>query len=309
MPEYVSSEISQAAFDTLLYSDIFDFPLTASEAYKYLSGSVATFGDVCKALNSEPRVMQKRGYYCLVERAEIVWLREQRELRSKKLLPYALAYGRIIGALPFVRLVALTGSLAVHNISTNEDFDYMLVTEPGRLWTARAFVMLLGRLTRLWGHTICPNVIVTENCLEWSRHDLYSARELCQMIPISGMDMHQRLMAANSWVKGFLPNAYQEIIRSPLKEGRLENTKVYQRIFEFLLGGHLGARFESWEMLRKIERFSRQAGFGEETIFTADLCQGNFDHHRKWTQQVLDGRYGTLASTPVNGMDRGRKGI
>jgi hypothetical protein len=46
-------------------------------------------------------------------------------------------------------------------------------------------------------------------------------------------------------------------------------------------------------MTRKIARFSKQTGYGEETVFTAEVCQGNFHHHRKWTQeafmQKLDG--------------------
>lgn len=287
MPEKVSSELSQAVFDTLVYSDIFDFPLKAREIYRYLSGRAATYDEVCRVLGSDPRLIREGEYFTLKGRREIVWLREKREQRSQKLLPYALAYGRMIGSMPFVRMVALTGSLAVHNVSNNEDFDYMLVTQPGRLWTARAFVLLFGRFTRPIGHTLCPNVIVTENSLAWSQHDLYSARDLCQMIPISGMDVYQRLMKANDWVMDFLPIAYGETVGTPSEE---KHQHIFQRQFEGLLQGHLGDRFEHWEMNRKIERFTRRKDFGEETTFNASICQGNFDHHRKWTIQKLGKR-------------------
>ena len=119
---------------------------------------------------------------------------------------HALKYGCMLGALPFIRMVALTGSLAVMNSAKVSDFDYMLVTTPNRVWTARAFALLLNRFTRLFGHTLCPNLIVSENALTWSTHDLYSARELCQMIPITGMDVYRKLMRANKWTKHFLPN-------------------------------------------------------------------------------------------------------
>jgi hypothetical protein len=41
-------------------------------------------------------------------------------------------------------------------------------------------------------------------------------------------------------------------------------------------------------MNRKIARFSKQQGFGEETIFNAEMCQGNFDHHSKKTRERFD---------------------
>jgi hypothetical protein len=299
MLEQDSSDISQAVFDTLLYSDVFDFPLTAPEIHSYLLGRSATVEEVCQALSSDPGFSRVGDYFTLTGREEIVPVREIRELRSQKLLPYALAYGRMIGSLPFIRMVGLTGSLAVRNASDEEDFDYMLVTQPGRLWTARAFVLLFARLTRLAGHTICPNVIVAGNSLEWGQHDLYSARDLCQMIPVAGMDMYLRLMKANLWVRDFLPNIYEELAAAPLAE-KQGSIKYIQGILEYPFRGRLGDHFERWEMNRKIERFSRQAGFGEETIFNASICQGNFDHHRRWTHQEIVKRQ-VASSEGVNG--------
>ena len=188
-------------------------------------------------------------------------------------------------------MVALTGSLAVMNSSRNADFDYMLVTIPGRVWTARAFALLFNRFTRLFGHTLCPNLIVSETALAWSRHDLYSARELCQMISIAGMDVYQKVMKANQWIKGFLPN----IQTSEVSE---TSEVLAQSFLELPLRGKLGDRFERWEMNRKIARFSKQAGFGEETVFNAEVCQGNFDHHRKWTREAYENRMSALAAVP-----------
>jgi len=145
---------------------------------------------------------------------------------------------------------------------------------------------LYNRFVRLFGHTICPNLIVSENSLEWPLHDLYSARELCQMIPITGMNVYRRLLEANQWTKDFLPNAF-------LDSGSLLPTvqklaSAFQMLLEFPLRGKLGDRFEQWEMNRKIARFSKQQGFGEETIFNAEVCQGNFHHHRKWTREAFE---------------------
>ena len=198
--------LENAILETLVYSDIFDYPLTADELHRFL-GVSASRQNIKPCAATMKDVSLKDGYYFLASRDEIVDLRKRRETVSRKVFKRAMFYGRILGALPFVRMVALTGSLAMLNLSKNPDMDFMLVARHGRVWTARAFAILLGKIARLFGDTICPNLIISEHSLEWPLHDLYSARELCQMIPIAGSDFYLRLFAANSWVESFLPNA------------------------------------------------------------------------------------------------------
>jgi hypothetical protein len=283
------TKLSRAALHTLAYADIFDYPLTALEIHRYLTGVRAPVEVVNRALEEDRLFVRIGDYFTLPGREEIVSIRIQREARSRKLMRRAIQYGRILGALPYIRMVALTGSLAVLNVSNVVDFDYMLVTARGRLWTARAFALAFNRLTRLQGYTLCPNLIISENALEWPLHDLYSARELCQMIPIVGLDVYSRLMQANQWVFSFLPNAFMES-NSLLLKNLQEQAPALQSLFEFPLRGNTGDRLETWEMNRKIARFARQYGYGEETIFNADVCQGNFDHHRSWTYEALEKR-------------------
>jgi hypothetical protein len=278
--------LENAILKTLAYSDIFDYPLTADELHRFLVAPSSRHDiEQCAALMED--ISFKDGYYYLTGRDEIVELRKCRESASRKVFKRAMFYGRILGALPFVRMVALTGSLAMLNLSKNPDMDFMIVTKHGRVWTARAFAIVLGKTVRLFGDTICPNLIISERALEWPLHDLYSARELCQMIPITGVDLYFRLFAANSWIGSVLPNAYS-------KTSETFKTSDVRRLGELPLNGVFGDKFESWEMTRKIARFSKQAGFGAETVFTSDVCQGNFNHHRKWAYDVYQGRLSTL---------------
>lgn len=315
-----TSSIERAVLEALAYSDIFEYPLRLDELHCYLPVR-AEEGELLGALESlNGRVAQKDGFRFLAGREGIVEIRKRREARSQQLLPIALTYGRILGSLPFVRMVALTGSLAVMNVSKNADFDYMLVATPGRVWTARLFSLALNRAANRFGHTLCPNLIVSETALEWSLHDLYSARELCQMIPISGLDVYHRLMEANQWTMEFLPNANRSL---PLQSGagfRGRQSMAAQSLSpmwralcrgalapllamtEWALRGRLGDWLEAWEMARKMARFSKQAGFGEETVFTDEVCQGNFHHHRKRTHDLYQQRLNDLSnSSPLPG--------
>jgi hypothetical protein len=281
-----NSTLESAILETLAYSDIFEYPLHLNELYRYLP-LCTDVEQLLPVLNSLDGLLGKKDdFYFLAGREKIVEIRKQREAHSQKLLHQALTYGWMLGSLPFIRMVALTGSLAVMNSTKDADFDYMLVTAPNRVWTARAFALLLNRVTRSFGHRLCPNLIVSENALAWSTHDLYSARELCQMKPITGIGTYRILMKENEWIKDFLPNAFMESGSLPPKFQKLASG--FQKLFELPLRSKLGDQFESWEMNRKIVRFSKQAGFGEETVFNADVCQGNFDHHKKWTQKAFD---------------------
>ncbi len=280
------SVLERAILETLAYSNVFEYPLRLDELHRYLPMRVE-IEQVSQTLDSLNGLLGKQDdFYFLAGHEKIVEIRKQREVYSQKLLHKALIYGRILGTLPFIRMVALTGSLAVMNSYKAADFDYMLVTTPNRVWTARAFALLFNRLTHLLGHTLCPNLIVSENALAWSSHDLYSARELCQMIPITGLGVYKKLIQENEWVKQFLPNAFLE--RGSLLSHMRWQAVALQSFLEFPLFSKLGDRIERWEMNRKILHFSKQAGFGEETIFNSDVCQGNFDHHKKWTQKAFD---------------------
>jgi hypothetical protein len=288
-----SISLAHAILQALTYSDIFDYPLRFDELHRYIPLR-ADADELSVTLDSmREQVEYQNEFYFLAGRDEIVDIRKEREARSRKLFPIAIRYGKILGALPFIRMVALTGSLAVLNLSKNADFDYMLVTAKGRVWTARAFALALNRLARPFGHTICPNLIVSESALEWPLRDLYSARELIQMIPISGMDVYQEVMKVNAWTREILPNASNANEKkdnsrnSPIRAIRV---KLFQSPPEIFLRGKLGDKFESWEMTRKIARFSKQPGFGEETVFTAEVCQGNFHHHRKWAHNAFQER-------------------
>jgi len=285
MHNMFNGTLERAILETLAYSDIFDYPLRLDELHRYLllQTEMGFLPQTIELLNDQ--VGEKDGYYFLAGRESIIEIRKHREAHSQKLFQLAWKYGRIIGMLPFIRMVALTGSLAVMNSSNDADFDYMLVAASGRVWVARAFSLLFNRITRLFGYTLCPNLVISENALIWSQHDLYSARELCQMIPVSGLDVYHKLMQANGWVRDFLPNAIVQVSKTS-KDAKV----LRQKFLEYPLRGKLGDQIESWEMKRKIARFMQQDGFSDETVFNAEMCQGNFDHHRDSTQRMLEER-------------------
>lgn len=283
--------LERVIFETLAYSDIFDYPLMLIELRRYLSLSISL--DELKSqiplINSLPN---RDGYYHLPGRDEIVAIRKGRNSASRRDFHRALSNGKILAHMPFVRMVAITGSLAMLNLSKNADMDFMLVTAPHRLWIARAFAVTFGRLMRLTGDRICVNLLVSERALEWPRHDLYSAREMAQMIPIAGLNMYHKLRESNPWVATILPNASDLPDHSPPKPD--ETGSWIQHFLELLFPGKFGAWLDDLLMKIQLRKINRKYGQSAEANFNVHVCQGNFHDHRKWAWEYFHARLVSL---------------
>jgi hypothetical protein len=304
--------LERAILQAVGYADVFDFPLTAAEIWRNLVEVAAGEEEVLAVLNSHRLVpgqlIAQEGYYMLPGRSGLVELRRRRAVASSQLWPRAHHYGRLIAALPFVRMVAVTGALAVNNSGPGDDIDYLVVTEPGRLWLARAFTILLVKRAARRGDLICPNYFISDQALALPERDLFTAHELAQMAPLAGFDVYQHMLALNTWAGDFLPNM------RPAQRAAFEKPKrsLSTRIAELLLRTPPGGWLERWEMTRKQARFSRQLtsfegvleGLNEpelyyEVAFSAQRCKGHFNMHGRRTMQ----NYGAHLERMAGGTD------
>ncbi|MGH2538179.1 MAG: hypothetical protein ACRDHL_12350 [Candidatus Promineifilaceae bacterium] len=287
--------LEAAILQAVAYVDMFDYPLSAAEIHRYLPGLPATPRQVSVALAEEllPRrqLGACQGYYSLPGREGLAATRQRRAEQAARLWPLAEQYGRIIAGLPFVRMVAVTGSLAVDNPAADSDVDYLIVTASGRLWLCRALVILVVRLAARRGVSLCPNYFLSERRLVLDDHNLYTARELAQMAPLSGLAVYERLRHLNDWVEAYLPNADGYPRPANGRRGASRRGRGLKTAAEWLLRLPPGAWAEKWEMGRKIARFSRDGG--DEAAFAADWCKGHFKSHgqralaafeRRWQQ-------------------------
>jgi hypothetical protein len=282
-------ELESAILHTLAYADVFDYPLMENEIHRFLTGLQASRERVVEALRESGSWIGKDGTYVLPGRESLLAMRRRRAAAARRLWPKAAAYGRLLAGLPFVRMVAVTGSLAVDNCEPANDIDYLIVTAPGRLWTCRALALLVSRLAGLRGVRLCPNYLISETNLELSERSLYVARELAQMIPLSGLELYDRIRRVNAWTDDYLPNArgmpdLPPGILPPARPPRL------QRFCEALLSLPVAAWFEAWESRRKIRRLSREQAGSPEARFSADLCKGHADRHGQETERAFQER-------------------
>ncbi|MCI0393709.1 MAG: hypothetical protein L0332_08810 [Chloroflexi bacterium] len=299
------SRLETAVLQTVTYVDIFDYPLTAAEVHRYLVGVPASAPEVQGVLNNgrlvPQRLYRNNGFFALPGRAAIVDTRQRRAGVARQMWPRAVYYGRLMAALPFVHMVAVTGSLAVDNVEPNADIDYLVVTAAGRLWLCRAMVILVVRIAARRGVDLCPNYFLSERALVFQERNLYTARELVQMVPIAGLATYQKMRQVNGWVADFLPNALDrprtlaaELPAAP------DRAALWRTLAELALRTPPGGWLERWEMARKIRKFTRRHG-GDETAFSADWCKGHFHSHGRRTLEEFASHWQAVTRSDVEG--------
>jgi hypothetical protein len=281
--------LRQAILQTVVYADLFDYPLTPNEVVRYL-GVSAEPAKTLEQLNQSAAsgiLVRDKGYVALSGRDGLFALRARREQVAASQWPAARRYAHWLALTPFVRMVAVTGTLAVNNVEAADDIDLFIVTQPGRLWLCRALVILLVRLAALAGDELCPNYFLSERHLVFDDRTLFAAREVTQMVPLYGPEVYWRIRRLNRWVEDLLPQA--SALPHPnhhwgsrgetfIEPGRLG--QIIKRIAEALLSGALGSRLNHWEMERKVCKFNAIAqSRGGSVAFTADVCKGHFDRH------------------------------
>lgn len=271
--------IESAILRTILYADVFSFPLTREELHRYLiSEKPIAQSDIDKTILQSKKLQDnlhlEDKYICLKSHQDIISLRKEREQISRDLWRSAIQYGQLLSHIPFVRMVVLTGALAVRNPSSiHDDYDYLLVTKPGRVWLARAFAILLVRIVRLSGRELCPNYVLAEDGLAQSRQDLYMAHEVTQMRPIYGAIIYQKMIKENPWVENYLPNTLP-FDSVPDKPRRI------RRLFEWVLSGWIGDKIEQWEYRRKLDKFTPEVNQAQSTAeINQNSVKGHFQDH------------------------------
>jgi hypothetical protein len=297
--------LERAILQTVLYADIFNFPLTLPELERFLIGEAASLETIRACLSGsaylQTRLTTQGDLICLRGREDLFEERRRQQPIVEQQWKAARRWGRALQLVPFLKAAIVTGSLAAGSAKPKDDIDFLLLVEPGRLWACRAMVIGVVRLARLSGVELCPNYLMAtkEDTLAIPQRNLYTARELTGMRLLFGKTEYDRLIALNCWAVEWLPNS-ANVARSatPLlgKDRPGRPGQALKWAGEKVLGGWLGEKFERWEQ-RKIARLNRPDA--KETSFTVDLCKGHFGNYANTTLAAFARRCAIIEAIPI----------
>jgi len=205
---------------TLCYADIFDYPLTKKELFRFLITKEKIYKkDLFRILElSIPGVGQLGSYYFLNGKKNLVAERKKRGIESKKKMEKARRIAGLISFFPSIKFIGLSGSLSMNNCQKNDDIDLFIITSKRRLWITRLLVLVLltlfgerrERNTILGKDKICLNMLLSEDSIAISKNsrNLFTAHEVLQVKPLFNRDnTYEKFLHFNKWTCSFLPNA------------------------------------------------------------------------------------------------------
>jgi len=248
---------------TVIYAGLFDYPLTLDQLHVSLIESGQTTRQILDAWESSAAlrsiVEYRDGFFFPVGRDALVDERARREARSRAFLGRHRLLLRLVCALPFTRLVALSGSIAHDNLEEGGDLDLFIVTRGRRVWMVTVATILLTRLLGV-RRVVCANFVMSDARLTLDQQDLFTANQVLHLKPLSGARVLDAFRAANPFVARLYPNsvgrppASEWLARRPVLDALKSACEILlampspamEALCRRAYGWHLRRRAKSW---------------------------------------------------------------
>lgn len=224
----MTEKLDKNILSTVCYFDVLGYPMTAFEIWKHLieiKGGDEDFGEeemklknVLERLNSDILrrfIHCKDGFYFLKNQETLIERRIKRDKISVlkiKRFRYVVWLMRFI---PFVRMVAITGRMAMKNAKIGSDWDVLVVLKGGRIWIGRTMITIFSHIIGKRRHhdkirdRVCLNYFITTDSLEIRNKDLFSANEYFFCIPVfETKKVFNKFQLKNYWIRKYKPNYY-----------------------------------------------------------------------------------------------------
>jgi hypothetical protein len=201
---------------SVIYASLFDYPLTLSQLHVSLIGSDQTPEEILAVFDGSEGLRHivefRDGFFFPAGRDDLLSERRRREARSLAFLTKHRRLLQLLCALPFTRVVALSGSIAHLNLEAEGDLDLFIVTRGPRVWTVTLAAIVL---TKLLGRRrdVCINFILADSHLQLEQQDLFTANQVIHLKPLIGTDTLAALRSRNRFIAEIYPNA--RIERAP----------------------------------------------------------------------------------------------
>jgi len=198
-----------AVLQSVVYASLFDYPLTLPQLRNSLVGIAADEATIASWWRDsallQATVGHRDGLYWPAGRGDLVATRRRREALSRALLDRDRHMLRLVAGMPFVSMVALSGSLAHLNAERSADVDLFVITRPNRVWLVTVTVLAIAKLLG-WRRRLCLNYVISERQLAVTPVDLFSANQIIHLQPLAGHHTYRRFLAANPFVSTWYPN-------------------------------------------------------------------------------------------------------
>lgn len=284
--------LSRQIIKTLLYFDIFNYPLKSSEVLRFLGMKNITEMEVLTVLNRliEDKVLFRyNDLYSVQNDRGIVERRIKGNAEAIRYLALAKRKAKIISGFPFVRAVFGSGSLSKDYMDDKSDLDFFVITSPGRLWIARTILAFYKRIFLFNSHKyFCINYYVDEDHLEIEEKNLFTATELATVIPLYGFSHYLDLHQANSWLKTFFPNFQLRSLHDVPQSKTGVIKKIVESFINTLFPEHLEKYFRNITLRRWKRIYEKEFLEVDFQIAFKSKTYASKNHDKNYQRKIMD---------------------
>lgn len=206
---------------TLNYYQIFDYFLKEKNLFDFLhTNKLIKKEDIIHELKKNFKIVS--GYILRqksITKEDREKLHEQNKKEKISFFKFKLAknVAGILKFIPSIKLIAVSGALAMKNAGESDDIDLFIVTAAHTIWVTRFFCVFLLTIIgkrRFYNaknvkNKFCLNFFVDENHLEMKKKNLYTAHEIAQMKVLHNKDgCYEKLIQKNQWGSAYLANFF-----------------------------------------------------------------------------------------------------
>jgi len=279
--------LEEEVLKTISYFSFFDYPPNFEEIYTFLGKKAAKkkVEEALKSLERQKKIKKIEDFKKVIrywlqvtskdtvgeysiklknknEKLKIERYNKRHLFSQKKLENWRVRlYLKILSFFPQIKLIGLSGSLAMMNAGKNDDIDLFIITAKKRLFTGRIIALFLAEVLGLrkkfgknkkspkifrfypmkadladLSEKVCLNLFFDESDLavpEFKRNE-YVAHEVLQMKPIINKDYtYEKFLEANDWVFKIFPNSKSNI-KYQISKLHIKNQNSF-KLFKFLI--------------------------------------------------------------------------
>jgi hypothetical protein len=292
--------LKQRVVETLLYFNIFNYPLKSSEVFNFLHTNGIIEQDVKRTLDSltEENIIHRSNEFYSIQSDESIFLKRiQGNIEAKKNLPIALKRANFIGKFPFVRSVMASGSLSKEYMDEHSDLDFFIVTAPGRLWISRMLLVTYKRVFLRNSHKhFCVNYFIDSDHLEIEEKNLFTATELATVLPLYGCQYYPILLEKNErWLKEQFPNFKPRVISKSNEQKNVFKT-VIETLFNIFGGSLLDKIFMNITQRRWKKMYSPNYKDEDFRVAFKSRKYASKNHPRNFQKKVMESYHMQLIS-------------
>jgi len=226
----ISGDLEERVLQTLHLADRRGYGLTLTHISQMLFHGAADEDVVSREICSMQGISQSLGIYCL-KGSESLLPRTWKKLNSNEMIAWkyeALAKdfaSEYASVCPFIRCIAIAGSMASGGFSEDDDIDFNIFVEKGCKYTVYLSGILLSikysfrhrkktlarkSATPFLPKLICINVIWEDwESFPFMRQDKYMAYEILRQKPVFGLGFYMTVIERNGWLGAYFPQISQ----------------------------------------------------------------------------------------------------